>query len=109
MPPFETPRTLAEAALLDIAVAETFRGETIRAAYDSAKKSANAYTAAAKKLTVEARKLENAADDCLLEAVAHKKRAKWYYHQLQKSTNNPLVKVEPAASDEKTELQRKAS
>ena len=109
MPPFETPRTLAEAALLDIAVAETFRGETIRAAYDSAKNSANAYTAAAKKLTVEARKLENAADDCLLEAMAHKKAAKWYYHQLQKSTNNPLVKVDSAASDAKTELQRKAS
>ena len=68
MPPFEPPRILAEAALLDVAVAETFRGETIWAAFDSAKKSANAHTATAKKLTVEARRPENAADDCLLEA-----------------------------------------
>ena len=109
MPPVQSPRTLAEAALLDLEVAETFRGETIWAAFDSAKKSANAHTATAKKLAVEARKLENAADDCLLEAEAQNKRAKWYHHQLKGYSANPVVNVEPAVSDEKTLLQRKAS
>ena len=95
--------------MLDVAIAETFRGETIWAAFDSAKKSANAHTVPAKKLTVEERRLENAADDCLLEAKAQTKRAKRYYHQLNRYSANAVVNVEPAVRDEKTELQRKAS
>ena len=109
MPPFQPPRILREAALLDVAVAETFRGETIWAAFDSAKKSANAHTATAKKLTVAARRLENAADGCLLEAKAEKKRSKRYYHQLKGYSANPVVNVEPAVRDDKTEHQKKGS
>ena len=39
----------------------------------------------------------------------HKNRAKRYYHQLKRYSANPVVNVEPAVRDEKTELQRKAS
>ena len=55
------------------------------------------------------RKLENAADGCLLEANAPKKMAKKYYHQLTRYSANRVVSVEPAVRDEKTEFQRKAS
>ena len=76
MPPLPPPRTLAEAAQLDIAEAETFRRETIRVSCESAKRSAHAHTEAAKKLTVEVRRLDKAADHFLQEAKEQKKRAK---------------------------------
>ena len=109
MPAVLPPSTLAESAKLDIAEAETLRRETVRGAYESAKKSAHARTAAAKKLSVEVRKLDKAADCFFLNAEAEKKKAKWYHHELNKGSTDPMVKGEAAASDRKKQRQGKTS
>ena len=97
-PPARTPAKTAE---LDIAEAEAFRLETIQEAYEAAKESARAHTELGKKLTVEVRRLEKAADNFFQEAKERQKRAKRYYDQLNWYTANPVVNVEAAASDEK--------
>ena len=97
-PPARTPAKTAE---LDIAEAETFRLETIQEAYEAAKESARAHTELGKKLTVEVRRLEKAADNFFQEAKEQKKRAKRFYRQLNWHTANPVVNVKRAESSEK--------
>ena len=74
---------------------------SVREAYEAAKESARAHTELGKKLTVEVRRLERAADNFFQEAKEQKKRAKRFYRQLHWYTANPVVNVKRAESDEK--------